>query len=101
MTTYLSSPCVSGMFHCIHLARANSGLSMAMTGVWPGLRCWTTSLTTFIRCQIIAEECEFSKNNGKRATMSTCCTGEGCSEVGNAAQDIKSSGLIRFYHKET
>ena len=50
-------------------AIANSGWSIAITGTWPGLRCWTETLITFIECLIIATECAFSRNRGKRAIV--------------------------------
>ena len=64
ITTSLSSPCVSGHFHCICFARANNGWSKARTGVWPGLRWSMAFRTTSIECLIIATVCALSWNRG-------------------------------------
>ena len=80
ITTCTLSPCVSGHFHCTHLARANRGWSKVVTGTCPGFRYSTACLTTSMPCFIIAGVADFSWNKGRRAQCAGRSSSGGCIE---------------------
>ena len=98
--TIESDPCEAGHVHWICFARANSGWSIASTGTWPGLRCWTAALTTSIECLIMATEWALSKNSGIKAFNAAGGTSAYCMQAWYmyAPHDIHSaSSNLSFF----
>lgn len=81
------SPYLSGHFHCICLAKANSGWSKAITGVCSGCKWLIAFLMTSIECLIIATVCAFSRKRGNSDVMHVASMSIDCWLAWYAAHD--------------